>query len=349
MRPQRLDRGQREERQERQLHPVPGGEVGLGLVAQLGDAGDVDLDHGGQLRRHLQRLDHALGDDGRSRDSFSVRPRAGSVAAVAVRGCRPSQLRAVEAGRLGGLCRRRVEHILLADPAADTGAGDRAEVDTVLGGEFADQRGDITRIGVGGGRVGGVRRGMGLVPVPEPELRRLRAAGLVGPQPGEPGLAREPLGGWRPQRPLHNGEFGADCRYFVFGDLDLEQGSRDGRWDLGVDLVRGDLEQGLIGGDGVAHLLEPPGDGAFGNALPEGRHAHRRAGGRRVRGTGRRCGLRRRWRRCRRGGLDGGRGCGGRRLWDRRGCRRGGRRRRLHHRDPLRPARKRSSAPNAVL
>jgi len=39
-----LDRGEREEREERQLHAVPRGEVGLRLVAQARDAGDVDLD-----------------------------------------------------------------------------------------------------------------------------------------------------------------------------------------------------------------------------------------------------------------------------------------------------------------
>ena len=60
---ERLDGGQREERQERQLDALAGLERGLGPVAQPGDGGDIGLDHGGQLGRGLQRLDHALGDD----------------------------------------------------------------------------------------------------------------------------------------------------------------------------------------------------------------------------------------------------------------------------------------------
>ena len=60
---QRLDGRLREERQERQLDALAGLEGGLGPVAEPGDVGDVDLDHGGELGRGLQRLDHPLGDD----------------------------------------------------------------------------------------------------------------------------------------------------------------------------------------------------------------------------------------------------------------------------------------------
>jgi hypothetical protein len=42
-----------------------------------------------------------------------------------------------------------------------------------------------------------------------------------------------------------------------------------GRRDLGVDLVGGDLEQRLVDLDGVADLLQPAGDGAFGDALAQ--------------------------------------------------------------------------------
>ena len=60
---ERLDGGHREERQEGQLDALAGLEVLLGRLAQPGDLGDVDLDHGGELGRGLQRLDHPGGDD----------------------------------------------------------------------------------------------------------------------------------------------------------------------------------------------------------------------------------------------------------------------------------------------
>ena len=52
-----------EEGQEGELRAVLGQEAVLGAGAQGGDAGDVDLDDGGQLRGGVQRVDHALGDD----------------------------------------------------------------------------------------------------------------------------------------------------------------------------------------------------------------------------------------------------------------------------------------------
>ena len=108
------------------LTPSRAWKSALAAVA-AGDPGDVDLDHGGQLRADLQRLDHAVGDDlaqprqllgpaahrgvGRGRRATASRP-AGA----------PRDAAAARCGRLlgGG------EHVLLADPAADAGAGDRA-------------------------------------------------------------------------------------------------------------------------------------------------------------------------------------------------------------------------------
>ena len=142
--PQRLDRGEREERQERQLHAVPRREVGLGRVAEPGDLGDVDLDHGGQLRRDLQRLDHALGDDlthaGHLLGATAQRA-AAPVTAGGLPRSRRRPRRRCGGRRLLGL--GRGEHVLLADAATDAGAGQRAEADAVLGGELADQRGDV--------------------------------------------------------------------------------------------------------------------------------------------------------------------------------------------------------------
>ena len=49
----------------------------LARGAQAGDPGDVDLDHRGELRLRVQRLDHALGDDLAQPAAFSVVPRSG--------------------------------------------------------------------------------------------------------------------------------------------------------------------------------------------------------------------------------------------------------------------------------
>ena len=54
-------------------------------------------------------------------------------------------------GRLLGLLGGG-EHVLLADPAADPGAGDRGQVDAVLLGQLAHQRGDVAGVGVRGHR-----------------------------------------------------------------------------------------------------------------------------------------------------------------------------------------------------
>ena len=69
-------------------------------------------------------------------------------------------------------------------------------------------------------------------------------------------------------------EFRTDLGGLVLGDDDLleDPGERGG--NLGVDLVGGDLDQGLVDGDLVADFLEPAGDSAFGDALTESRHLH---------------------------------------------------------------------------
>src|SRR5690348_6923187 len=134
----------------------------------------------------------------RSRDIFSVRPRSGDgstrdgAAAGAAAGA--SAGAAVAGGglrlglRLGRLARAgRLEHVLLADPAADPGAPDAGEVDVVLGGELAYQRRHVRAAGrlavralvgrlrrgrrLGRGRL--LRRGRGGL------LRRRRRRGLL--------------------------------------------------------------------------------------------------------------------------------------------------------------------------
>ena len=66
-------------------------------------------------------------------------------------------------------------------------------------------------------------------------------------------------------------EFGADRNGLVFGYLLLQQGASDRGGDLGVDLVGGDLQEGLVDVDGVTNLLEPTRHGAFSDRLTQGR------------------------------------------------------------------------------
>ena len=138
---ERLDRRLREERQVGQLDALAALELGLGLRAQPGDAGDVDLLHGGQLGRHPQRLGHPLGDHlaqprqldraarlggalGRGGLRAAGRPAddavGGSRSAAAGAACFSSPAPASGRGLLGG-----GEDVLLADPAAHPGTRDR--------------------------------------------------------------------------------------------------------------------------------------------------------------------------------------------------------------------------------
>ena len=69
-----------------------------------------------------------------------------------------------------------------------------------------------------------------------------------------------------------HGEARADLDGVALGDQDLGQHARGGRGNLGVDLVGRDLEQWLVERDRVPDLLEPPGDRALGDRLPQLRH-----------------------------------------------------------------------------
>ena len=98
-----------------------------------------------------------------------------------------------------------VQHVLLADPAADTGAGHGGQVDAVLGGQLAHQRGDVRALGPVGVIAGGRRllgRGRPQPPAPGagpagPAARRLSRVRVLGRGRRAPGR-RSP--GSRPTR-----------------------------------------------------------------------------------------------------------------------------------------------------
>ena len=112
----------------------------VAAVAQSSDASEVDLHHGRQLGRHLQRLDHA-GRDG------LAQPRHLLGRAPQRRSSWPGSPVSATRGRLGRrlllLLLGRLEDILLADAPADAGALQRREVDAMLGGQLADQWRDV--------------------------------------------------------------------------------------------------------------------------------------------------------------------------------------------------------------
>ena len=88
---ERLDRRLGEERQEGQLDALARLEVGLGRWPQPRDPGQVDLDHGGELRGDLQRLDHPA-------------RRSPCAAGTSSRWCRAAVTAAAAAAAVAGSC-----------------------------------------------------------------------------------------------------------------------------------------------------------------------------------------------------------------------------------------------------
>jgi hypothetical protein len=174
---------------------------------------------------------------------------------------------------------------LLLEPAGDGALGDRlAQLGHGHGGRLAVPGRVRLRLLLGPGLVLVLGLGLGLG---RRRLALLLGAGLLaalvrlGGLLGLPGPGRLLLGLPRllglAAAPalavlLDDGQLGPDLDRLVGLDLDRLQDPGDGGGDLGVDLVGGHLEQGLVGLDLVALLLEPARDGALGDRLTELRH-----------------------------------------------------------------------------
>ena len=119
--------------------------------------------------------------------------------------------------------------------------------------------------------------------------RMLRAAASRLRSVAEAGAAAGAAAGF-PARTADDRDDGVDGDGRALLHLDLGERPGHGRRDLGVHLVGRDLEDRLVALDGVADLLEPLGDRAFGDGLAHLRHqdfgsrtARRHAaGGRRI-------------------------------------------------------------------
>ncbi len=162
---------------------------------------------------------------------------------------------------------------LLGDPAgaasafATTGAG--AGAGGTGGGAGAGAGGAAAGAG-GVGATGATGAGAGAGARAVPLLRRCWCRGLARP-PVPPG--RQPRAQPPPDSVVaDDGKSDTDFDRLTFGDEDLGQDSSGRRRDLGVDLVRGDLEEGLVTGDRVTDALHPAGDGPLGHSLAQLRH-----------------------------------------------------------------------------
>ena len=120
------------------------------------------------------------------------------------------------------------EDVLLGDAAGGAGAGDLVQVDVVVAGDLADERRGARRLACGGGGAG---------------LRRAAAAGAAAAAARLRGGGLPACGG---RASADDGDDGVDADGGAFLDLDLGERAGDGRGDLGVDLVGGDLEDGLV-------------------------------------------------------------------------------------------------------
>ena len=257
----------------------------------------VDLEHGRDVRRGLDRADHVLGDrlaHGVHRLDAALPPGAPGLR----RPGRPAQGRRAEVsrpasaggGRRGGgssaavvaagsappaACRRvsmKSRMSLLRHAAAAAGAGDERDVDAVLGGDPGDDGRDEgapaavvpcrRRTGVAAGS--GVGRALGL----GRSLRRRLLGGSLGCRAGGP---RCRSGARLPRRRRARSSRAASRRRPSRppGTRIWPENAARGRGHLGVDLVGRDLEQRLVGGDRIALRLEPLRD----RPLRDG-HAH---------------------------------------------------------------------------
>ena len=300
-----LGRSLHEEGQERQLGAVLGKESVLRTRAQSSNLRDVDLDNRGQLSRGLQRLDHTASDRlTQSRHLFgraTQRRRltnSGGRRGGSSRGGRCGGSSNGSAGGSGGSL-----NVLAANAAADTRARHGRQIDAELAGELTNDRGDIR--GAGHGNRGFNDRSSGSRLCQRRCVREgINRSGRCGGSCRRNRSGRSGRGSClgdgssRGSRRRNDRDDGADLNGLVLGNADLCQEAGDGGGNLGVDLVRGDLEQRLVGVNGVAHGLQPRGDGALGDGLAQSGHAHlgtlRGSGGRGGSGLDRSCSRRRR-------------------------------------------------------
>ena len=231
---QRDDGGAHEERHESKSRSVALLESVLEFVAQIDDASHVHFEHAVDVSAGAARFDHALRDDlahvGHGHQIAGNRSWRGSRGWTRAAGAAAGASRAVVLDE--------IENVLLGDAAAGAGATHFCEIDIVLAGEFADQRGGadvgILFVVICGRARGccGRRSGSSLV---LPFLRVLEPRASTEQRPWR-------SGGRSAAAVANHADHSVDLNRVAFGNLDFLKDSAGGRGDFGVDLVGGNLE-----------------------------------------------------------------------------------------------------------
>ena len=277
---QAIDRGLGDERRE--------GELGAGALvlvllrlADLVDAAVVHLEHRVDVRRGVLAEHHVLGDllaHHRHRLDAIRRPCASPAAGVGRRRARRGGGHRSRGTGAAGLDER--QDVALGDAAADARSGDprrcRRCVPSRCGAPAATSSGARpTGALVGRGR-GGVQSPPAAVPERPPAPPQPLAAAAIRLRRGRRGRAQPPQPRrasrrLRPSSPIVATTLLTGTVSPSFTEMSSSDAGRR-RGDLRVHLVGGDLEQRLVAIDGVADLLDPADDGAFGDRLAHLRH-----------------------------------------------------------------------------
>ena len=168
---------------------------------------------------------------------------------------------------LGGLRRflqaiEEAQNVLLAHAAALAGSGHLGKIHAVFPGDSADQR----RTARPAPPRGGLRSGFaGVGPVGAVFVCRRRCLALAAG-----GLLRRPCLAFGDDA----GHDRVDLDGLPLGDQDFREPPVQGRRDLGVHLVGGDIEERIVAFDDVPHRPVPPDDRPLDDALAHLRHDH---------------------------------------------------------------------------
>ena len=298
---QGLRRSLHKEGQEGELRAVLGQERVLRASAKRSNLGDVDLNDSGQLGGGLQRLHHAAGDRLTQTRHLLGRATQRRGLADSFDLCGGSRSRSRRGGSSTSGCGGSL-NILAAHAATDAGARHSGQVNAEVAGKLTHDRCHVDAAGCGGRRrndgsasCGGsqsrhVRERIDGSGRSSRSGRRSRSSrGGRCSRSGRSGRRSRSSRGDRSSRSSRGDRSSrgrrwsslgddrddrADLDGLVLGHADLREETCDGSRNLGVHLVGGDLKQRLVGIDGVAHGLQPRGDGALGDGLAQGGHAY---------------------------------------------------------------------------
>ena len=255
-----------EEGQEGQLSALTSSEAVLSLCTQLNDAGHVNLGDLGQLGGDVQGLTHTLcnnlADTCGLLDGATLGGNLEGVRCLCGTSSRSSSCSGCSSGGSSGtLSSDSSLNILLADAATNTGALDGGQVDAVVLSELTDQRGHVcfALSSCRSGRCSGSCRSCGSS---RSLSNRSGSCGSLSNRSRSSGSSCS-------SSVADDSQNLANLCVLILGDADLEQGTCYGGGNLGVNLVGGNLNQGLVNLNLLANFLQPAGNGALGDGLAQ--------------------------------------------------------------------------------